>query len=69
MNLHLRSRTAGLLLMIAACQGGEPAPASDSLRVALVTPGSVADAAWNAGAYQGLLQIRDSLGSAISHVE
>lgn len=69
MNLHLRYRTAGLLLMIAACQGGEPAPASDSLRVALVTPGSVADAAWNAGAYQGLLQIRDSLGSAISHVE
>jgi basic membrane lipoprotein Med (substrate-binding protein (PBP1-ABC) superfamily) len=39
------------------------------LSVALITPGSIADAAWNAGAYQGLLQIRDSLGASISHVE
>jgi basic membrane lipoprotein Med (substrate-binding protein (PBP1-ABC) superfamily) len=39
------------------------------MRVGLITPGSIADAAWNAGAYQGLLQIRDSLGVAISHVE
>jgi basic membrane protein A len=35
----------------------------------LVTPGSIADAAWNSGAYQGLLQIRDSLGIAVSHIE
>jgi basic membrane lipoprotein Med (substrate-binding protein (PBP1-ABC) superfamily) len=34
-----------------------------------VTPGSIADAAWNSGAYQGLLQIRDSLGAAVSQVE
>jgi basic membrane lipoprotein Med (substrate-binding protein (PBP1-ABC) superfamily) len=39
------------------------------LRVGLVTPGSVADAAWNSGAFEGLQQIRDSLGLAISHVE
>jgi basic membrane lipoprotein Med (substrate-binding protein (PBP1-ABC) superfamily) len=39
------------------------------MRVALITPGSIADAAWNAGAYQGLLQIRDSLGVRVSHVE
>jgi basic membrane lipoprotein Med (substrate-binding protein (PBP1-ABC) superfamily) len=39
------------------------------LRVGLVTPGSVADAAWNSGAYQGLQQIHDSLGVAVSHVE
>src|SRR3954470_1154772 len=39
------------------------------LKVALVTPGSIADAAWNSGAYQGLLRIRDSLGVSISHVE
>jgi basic membrane lipoprotein Med (substrate-binding protein (PBP1-ABC) superfamily) len=38
-------------------------------RVGLITPGSVADAAWNAGAYAGLNQIRDSLGVAVSHVE
>lgn len=40
-----------------------------SFRVALVTPGSVADAAWNSGAYAGLLQVRDSLGATISNVE
>ena len=39
------------------------------MRVGLVTPGSVADVAWNAGAYQGLQWIRDSLGVHVSHVE
>ena len=43
--------------------------ANPSFRVALVTPGSVADAAWNSGAYAGLLQVRDSLGATISNVE
>ncbi len=43
-------------------------PQSD-FRVGLVTPGSIADAAWNSGAYQGLQQIHDSLGAAISQVE
>jgi basic membrane lipoprotein Med (substrate-binding protein (PBP1-ABC) superfamily) len=38
-------------------------------RVGLVTPGSIADAAWNSGAYQGLQLIRDSLGLVTSHVE
>lgn len=38
-------------------------------RVALVTPGSIADAAWNSSAYTGLLQLRDSLGASISNVE
>ncbi|HTO74043.1 MAG TPA: BMP family protein, partial [Gemmatimonadales bacterium] len=38
-------------------------------RVALVTPGSVSDAAWNSGAYAGLLRIRDSLGASVSQVE
>jgi len=39
------------------------------MRVGLVTPGSIADAAWNSGAYRGLLEIRDSLGVRISQVE
>jgi basic membrane protein A len=38
-------------------------------RVALITPGSVSDAAWNSGAYAGLLMIRDSLGAQVSQVE
>jgi basic membrane protein A and related proteins len=44
-------------------------PSRQGMRVALITPGSVADAAWNSGAYQGLLRIRDSLHLLISHVE
>lgn len=39
------------------------------MKVGLITPGSVADAAWNAAAYQGLQRIHDSLGVATSHVE
>jgi len=39
------------------------------IRAALITPGSIADAAWNAGAYAGLLQVRDSLGLPVSHIE
>lgn len=37
--------------------------------MALVTPGSVTDAAWNSGAYAGLIRIRDSLQVHISHIE
>jgi basic membrane lipoprotein Med (substrate-binding protein (PBP1-ABC) superfamily) len=40
-----------------------------AFRVALITPGSIADAAWNSGAYAGLGWIRDSLGVPVSHVE
>jgi basic membrane lipoprotein Med (substrate-binding protein (PBP1-ABC) superfamily) len=40
-----------------------------TFRVGLITPGSVSDAAWNSGAYAGLLWIRDSLAAGISQVE
>ncbi len=48
---------------------GPAAGTKPGLRVGLITPGSIADAAWNSGAYRGLLQIRDSLEVAISQVE
>ncbi len=57
-----------LLAAVAACGGGGGG-APGGFRVALVTPGSIADAAWNAGAYEGLGQVRDSLGAGVSHVE
>lgn len=57
---------AAFALGLAGC--GEGAR-DTSFRVALVTPGSIADAAWNAGAYDGLMQVRDSLGVPVSHVE
>lgn len=43
--------------------------ATTSLKVALLTPGPISDQSWNAGAYAGLLRIRDSLGAQISHVQ
>lgn len=54
-------------LSLISCDRRSPGP--DAFRVALITPGSIADAAWNSGAYAGLLQIRDSLGASVSHVE
>ena len=56
----------GLAALIACAPRESAAP---SLRVALVTPGSIADASWNSGAYAGLMQIKDSLGIDVSHVE
>ncbi len=55
---------AGLPL---AC-GGDSRDAS-GFRVALLTPGSIADGGWNAGAYEGLEAIRDQLGAEVRHVE
>ncbi len=54
------------VLVASGCDRGEQ---SGGIRVALITPGSIADAAWNSGAYEGLRQIHDSLGIEISHVE
>ena len=70
-------RWTGLLniaLLLAACSGGdtgEVAPLSEEppISVALLTPGSISDQAWNGAAYEGLQRIRDSLGARISHIE
>ena len=56
----------GVISLSLACSSGEP---EADFRVALITPGSVADAAWNAGAYRGLEWVRDSLGAHVSHIE
>ncbi len=54
------------MMPLVACRAGEKASGP---RVGLITPGSIADAAWNSGAWEGLQLIRDSLGLAVSHVE
>lgn len=61
-------------LLLAACSAGDTAARqssadSTSFEVALLTPGPISDHSWNAGAYQGLLRIRDSLGAHISHIQ
>jgi basic membrane protein A len=57
------------VVVLVSLAGCSKAAAPAALRVGLITPGSIADAAWNSGAYAGLQRIHDSLGLAISHVE
>ncbi|HKG93278.1 MAG TPA: BMP family protein [Gemmatimonadaceae bacterium] len=40
-----------------------------AFRVALLTPGPISDQSWNAGAYRGLMEIRDSVGAQVSHIQ
>ena len=53
-------------IAVAACTQGTP---TAGFRVALLNPGPISDAGWNAAAYEGLLAIRDRLGAEISQVE
>lgn len=56
---------AGLAVFLwGGCGGEAPEP---GFRVALLTGGPVSDAGWYAGAYEGLLMIRDSMGAEVSH--
>jgi basic membrane lipoprotein Med (substrate-binding protein (PBP1-ABC) superfamily) len=64
-----------LMAMIAAgsaCQseGSRPAKSADTtFQVALLTPGPVSDAGWNAAAYDGLQLIRQQLGAQTALVQ
>ena len=62
--------------LLAACAGkgsdattGDSAGGASKLTVALLTPGPISDQAWNGGAYDGLVAMRDSLGAQISHIQ
>jgi len=67
-------RPSPFLLAVAAlglvsCGGGETRSRPARFSVALLTPGPVSDAGWNAGAYDGLEAIEKELGASISHVQ
>jgi basic membrane lipoprotein Med (substrate-binding protein (PBP1-ABC) superfamily) len=64
--LLLKCTYGAAMMSFMACSSPQPHP---GVRVGLITPGSIADAAWNSGAFKGLQQIHDSLGLAVSHVE
>jgi basic membrane protein A and related proteins len=62
------------LFVLNGCQRGEQSQAeatsgSSKFKVALLSPGPVSDAGWNALAYEGLLRIRDELGAEISQIQ
>src|SRR5713101_189316 len=46
-----------------------PNSATVSFQVALLTPGPVSDAGWNAAAYDGLQLIKGHLGAAVATVQ
>ncbi len=54
----------------AACSRDDTATTNaGTFKVALLTPGPISDKSWNAGAYAGLMAIRDSLGAEVSHIQ
>lgn len=59
------------ILALVACGGTKetPKPAAPTFTVALLTPGPISDAGWNAGAYEGLKAIEKEMGAGISHVQ
>jgi basic membrane protein A len=66
-----RRRTSLIVSLVVVVACG-PADRTDTggeatFRAALLTAGPVSDAGWYAGAYEGLLMLRDSLGAEVSH--
>lgn len=61
-------RVAVFALGVAGCSERR-APEHPPFRAALITPGSITDAAWNSGAYAGVRALHDSLGAQVSNVE
>ncbi len=58
---------AGLLAVAVA--GLAPGQEKKPFKVALLSPGPVSDAGWNALAYEGLLAIRDQLGAEVAQIQ
>ncbi len=54
---------------LSACGGGSGQVSETAFRVALVTPGPVSDAGWNAAAYAALGRLQDELGAETYHLE
>jgi basic membrane protein A len=63
-----RFRLAAPICALLALACGDEGDAG-AFRVALLTPGSIADGGWNAGAYEGLQAIHEHLGAEVRHVE
>lgn len=55
-----------LALCALACTEGTP-PSSNAFKVGLLTPGTISDGGWNAGAYEALQEIAKDLGAEVSN--
>ena len=71
MNRWFNTLTCLCVLTVATLTTGcsKAGRSNGEFKVALLTPGPISDAGWNAGAYEGLLRIRDSLDAEVSQVE
>ena len=58
-----------LVTLAVSCGGCGREVSTPGFQVALVTPGPVSDAGWNASAYQGLQRIGAEFGAVTSHIE
>ncbi len=65
MTTHVRLLALLAAAAVVGCSGS-PEPA---FQVALVTPGPVSDAGWNAAAFSGLQRIAGETGAATAHME
>ena len=67
---RLRVGLAVVVLIAAGCSRTQSNSATPgTFKVALLSPGPVSDAGWNALAYEGLLAIREQLGAEIAQVQ
>ncbi|MBI3782752.1 MAG: BMP family protein [Deltaproteobacteria bacterium] len=57
------------IVALVATSSADSQPAGKPFKVALLSPGPVSDAGWNALAYEGLLAIRDQLGAEVSQIQ
>src|SRR5438874_10742766 len=57
------------IALVSLNAAAESPPAGSPFKVALLSPGPVSDAGWNALAYEGLLAIRDQLGAEVAQTQ
>ncbi len=67
-HLLLCAAMALAVALVSPCDAEPPASAAP-FKVALLSPGPVSDAGWNALAYEGLLAIRDQLGAEVAQIQ
>lgn len=58
-----------ILVAVGCNRGDTPGDGPARFKVALLSPGPVSDAGWNALAYEGLLRIRDELGAEVAQAQ
>jgi len=67
--IRLAVAAVALMALLGGCRSGHDSNGAVQFRVALLTPGPVSDAGWNAAAYDGLQLIKRNLGAQTAMVQ